>query len=121
MIPLGPDGGGDFTVTIGDAGAGSASDAFSAAPSADAGRTHGWDATVVDAVPGVLDSNCRRAGGAADAGYIDENGAPCDPAEARGDGGARDASAACDASTDAVADGADCHDGAPVGRALGAR
>ncbi len=92
-----------------DAGRGGGGDAgaiasLDASTSADAARLDGPPETH-DAAAGSLDSRCRRVesdGG--DAGYVDEDGAPCDPTVDGGHGDVVDASDA-DAARDTPGDG----------------
>jgi len=116
MIPA-MDDGGNFNPSVGvdagrqnggDAGAIARADAGSAA---DVGAAlDAAPATEHDAATGALDSHCHRvASDGGDAGYVDEDGAPCDPTV---DGGradvadASDADAARDTSGDSVTSGA---------------
>ena len=116
MIPARDDAG-DFNLGVSaDAGRHNNTDAgaiasFDAASGADVGA--GLDAapaTEHDAAAGALDSHCHRvASDGGDAGYVDEDGAPCDPTVDGGHGDvvdASDADAARDTSGDGVTSGA---------------
>ena len=127
MIPLDPDGGGlasDFS----DAGGGFRADsATGAIPGADSGAPWSGDAAASDAPPAPADSRCRPAGDGGDAGFLDEQGRPCDPTAAKsGDAGAADVpDATCDGSADATGDvtadavGRSCDGGVAAGLARG--
>jgi hypothetical protein len=127
MIPLDPDGGGlasDFS----DAGGGFRADsATGAIPGADSGAPWSGDAAASDAPAAPADSRCRPAGDGGDAGFLDEQGRPCDPTAAKsGDAGAADVpDATCDGSADATGDvtadavGRSCDGGVAAGLARG--
>ncbi|MDO9018651.1 MAG: hypothetical protein Q7V43_17160 [Myxococcales bacterium] len=127
MIPFAPDGG-DLASASPDAGGAFGADAATGViPGADSGAPWSADAAASDAPPAPADSRCRPAGDGGDAGYLDEQGRPCDPtATETNDGGAADVrDAACDGSADAAGDvttdgaGRSCDGGVAAGLARG--
>lgn len=106
-----------------DAAGGLSSESDSAVtgtPFADAGSTSfsdaaAWDAASRSDAPSPEDSNCHRESDAGDSGYVDRDGAPCDPTASPRDGGAGDVpDGSCDAG-DGAAD-ASCDGGPGAGQ-----
>lgn len=112
MIPYADDASGGFAST--------SDSAVTGTPFADAGATFFGDASAFDApsssdAPSPEDSDCRRESDAGDSGYVDRDGAPCDPTASPRDGGAGDVpDGSCDAS-DGAAD-ASCDGGPTAGQ-----
>lgn len=127
MIPLDPDGGDLANASPDAGGAYRADSATGAIPGADSAAPWPADASADASPPAPVDSRCHPAGDGGDAGYLDEQGRPCDPtATETGDGGAADVrDATCDGSADATGDvtadapGRSCDGGVAAGLARG--